>query len=587
MDVKLPDGTVIRNVPEGTTQSELMARLQKARAQPAAEQVANDPISQGAHAQNITPAEWLAGTPPMRFAAGAAAPFVGAAQLLGNLGGQGDNEKNLFSNQRVQQMDEMKRKGMAASGDETDVAGFAGQMLSPASMAALKMAPAASTLGRVKQGAALGAAFGAAEPVTGGDYANSKAMQVAGGAAVGGAIPALWEGGKAVGRGLRNIVQPYLGEWGADRAAGRLGNIAAGDRKQALIAELERATPAIPGAPMSAGQAAEPVGSREFSALQKISEKKAPTLYGELEDAQNAARLAAVRSVGQTPQDLMIAEMSRGNVARHNYESAFNTAIRADPELAKMAANPYFKSALPDAFKLAEAKGVDPKKDLTQFLHFVKLSLDKDLTRSGDAALNTTEKRTIQGLQGDLVGWLANKNPSYEVARQRFADMSQPINQMTAGQSLERNLLPALSENAKQKAEAYARGMRDTDLSSLRPDQLTTLNQVQTDLAKNASLDQMARAGVPRALDMIGMAAPQQGTIGLFNPKISAARAVYNRISGQATDKILEDFAKNATNPQKIAQMMKDATPYKRQLMVDYMMRLQAPATAALQGEQQ
>ena len=31
MDVKLPDGTIINNVPEGTTQSELMARVGKVR----------------------------------------------------------------------------------------------------------------------------------------------------------------------------------------------------------------------------------------------------------------------------------------------------------------------------------------------------------------------------------------------------------------------------------------------------------------------------------------------------------------------------------------------------------------------------
>src|ERR1051325_7231516 len=34
MDVRLPDGTVVRNVPEGTTRSQLMARLAKAQNNP-------------------------------------------------------------------------------------------------------------------------------------------------------------------------------------------------------------------------------------------------------------------------------------------------------------------------------------------------------------------------------------------------------------------------------------------------------------------------------------------------------------------------------------------------------------------------
>lgn len=54
MDVELPDGTIVQDVPEGTTKAQLMAKVGNFGQQSVAQRIANDPISQGARA-NIDP----------------------------------------------------------------------------------------------------------------------------------------------------------------------------------------------------------------------------------------------------------------------------------------------------------------------------------------------------------------------------------------------------------------------------------------------------------------------------------------------------------------------------------------------------
>src|SRR3546814_16655803 len=60
-DVRMPDGTVIRNVPEGTTRAQLMARMSKAqpKAQPRAKSTGSGMLDQAISSVN----EFLIGVP--------------------------------------------------------------------------------------------------------------------------------------------------------------------------------------------------------------------------------------------------------------------------------------------------------------------------------------------------------------------------------------------------------------------------------------------------------------------------------------------------------------------------------------------
>jgi hypothetical protein len=471
-----------------------------------------------------------------------------------------------------------------------DWARLAGAMSNPAAIMALSKVPAAvSAAERIVQGAGVGFVAGGLATGT----PEEKALQAGTGAVVGAAIPGAWEGAKAVGRGVRNVVQPSLGRAGADRAAGRLANAAAGDRQADVLAALKAPQQLVPGSIPTAGQAAASANSAEFSALQKVIQERAPSQYygpKGIEGQQNAARLAAVREVGQTPEALAAAEGARAAAAKLNYGDAYKKAVNADPKLLSLSENPYFKEALPDAVKLAEANGINPKSGLTQFLHYVKISLDKQLRKTGDAALDNTEKMAVTNLQKQLVGWMGSKNPSYENARAEFAKASRPINQMQIGQYLEDKLIPALSEETRQRAAVYANALREAPQTIkratgaprgtleqlLEPKQVQALSGVKADLARAATMDDLAAKGMPAARERIGQVVPEVPPTGMFSPILSVTRGLYNRATGKATDKILDDLTILMQNPKALAKVMENAKPIERRAMMDSLMKYQA-----------
>lgn len=323
-----------------------------------AAEIANDPISRGAREAieqdtGILP-QWLAGKPqasvperiaaaPMtRFAVGAASPIMGAAQfvnnaargianpIIGALGGQpiagGDDIRN-----NLAQYEQMKKAGGATG---FDAAGMAGSVLSPAALKAMQIAPAATGMGRMAQGAGIGAAFGAATPVTEGDFASEKAGQIGTGAALGAAIPVASD---LIGKGagvVRNIVDPWL-PGGVERTAGRTANKAAGEKRAEIMNLLRRNEQIVPESMPTAGEAAAPAGSTEFAALQQAVKGRLPTDYDAIQQAQNQARVNAIRGVGQDKAALDAAIRERGANAAENYGAVAANRInpRSDQQI--------------------------------------------------------------------------------------------------------------------------------------------------------------------------------------------------------------------------------------------------------------
>lgn len=346
MDVRLPDGTIVRNVPDGITQADLMARVQAARGgapTPQKTPIPTPPFEQEAEQLvGTTPAELIAGSAPGRFVLGAASPFLGAGQVVANAVGLGEPV-----NRHLQELERMKQRGAAAqpspyqqntdtgSGvvntinrglNEADIAGTAGAAFSAPSLAAMKLAPAASAGGRIAQGAGIGAGFGATTPVTngGGNFWTDKGAQTGTGLAIGATIPGVVEGARAGGTLIRNVVDPYL-PGGVQRVAGRTANAAAGDKRDAVIAALRRNEEIVPGSMPTAGEAAAPVGSAEFAGLEHIVRGRAPTAFDTIAQRQNEARVRALRTVGQDRTALQAAEKTRATNAEANYG-----AVRGD-----------------------------------------------------------------------------------------------------------------------------------------------------------------------------------------------------------------------------------------------------------------
>jgi hypothetical protein len=525
--------------------------------------------------------ERFVASPLARFAVGAASPVAGVAQLAAEPVSRTLGTQNPVT-ERLQRLQEMQQAG---GHEGADLAGLAGAVVAP--MGPLSKIPmAASAAGRIAQGAGLGAAFGMAQPVTEGDVLARKPEQAMAGAIIGGAIPAVGAGVGKVASAARNIVDPWL-PGGADRVAARIANQAAGARRPEVLAALRANQQLVPGSQPTAGEAAATAGSAEFSGLQKITESLRPSEYAARTRAQDAARSGAVRSFGQDRAALEAAEAARASNAAANYSQAYQQAVKADPELALIASNPFFKEALPDALRLAQAEGINPKTDTTRFLHLIKLSLDKRLEANATNALGGTERKAVARIKDRLVEWISRKNPAYDQARQQFAQDSVPINQMQVGQALEQKLTSPV-EGAAQRVHQYSEALRNPttllkqsthfkgneQLSDvLTPPQVNTATGVAKDLARAAEHDRLASAGRQRAQDIVSEVLPAAPAAGMFNPKYSVARAIVNRLTGNASSKALDALAVRMQDPVQMAQLMEQLNPVQRKMVLEELMR--------------
>ena len=594
MDIQTKDGILLRGIPDGTPEADIKARIAKIRSlgKEGVSQPAPTPFRSSAE-KAVTPQEEVLGNPMVRGMIGAARPFVGAGQLIANTVGMGEpvNKAITETDRNIQR----GREFIGSTGFDAFQAG--GQMASPAYLgAAAAMPNAASTAGRIWQGTKFGAGAGAAEPVTGPNYWSEKGAQTVGGAATGAVIPAAWEGTKALGRAVRNVAQPYMGEWGANQATGRLAKNVAGDKADDIIDLLQRSTPTLPGSAPTAGQAAVPAGSAEFSALQKIAATRDPSKFYGIERAQEGARSQAIGDIAGDASTIAAAKTARSDATRPLREATFEatrpTGVSTDKLLRQIRgveSQPGIRASDVVSTTLGKVKekiaefskdGFINAKDL----YTIRKEIGNYIQQNADASKNW-DKRLTGGLQRDLQ---RNIDDAIEAAGgsqwkqylSTYAEKSKPIEQMQLAQGLQAKLDPALG--VKQRASGYSEALRkagtEGDLNVMTPPQVNTLQMVSGDLSRDASMNAMAKQGQAEALRRIGAQVPEVGPTGFFDPKISFMRGAVNRVSGQATDRILNQLGKKMDNPQEMARIMREAKPFERKAIVDALMRYQGVA---------
>ena len=197
MDVRMPDGTIISNVPDGITQSELLdgyARLNKQQAQP-------------------SQSESYLSNPLVRMAKGLKDPIDAGAQMLPralntilrrgipqehDLGGPTQAVSNWLSGEAksvdadIASSEKEYRAAQAKAKTGMDAMRFAGNVLSPANVLPAKMIPAGALSGlgqAAKTGAIAGGSGSAMQPITDArdqeSFGTAKAVQTGGGVAAG------------------------------------------------------------------------------------------------------------------------------------------------------------------------------------------------------------------------------------------------------------------------------------------------------------------------------------------------------------------------------------------------------------------
>jgi len=557
---------------------------------------------------SVTPAELIAGSAPVRFAMGAASPVIGLAQLAANaIGGTTAEKTNAF----IRQLDEIKRRGMEAYGQEgMDIAGIAGSALIPGGLAARTLTPAATVAGRIAQGAGVGATSGAVTPITNDYTTEEKITQVGLGGLVGGIIPGAIEGGKAAFRVGRNLVDSII-PGNAERIVARTVKEAVGPRYKSVLDALEQ-NRQLPGARISAGEVAAPAGSAELAAIQRIAARQDPSGYQDMAKASNEARLAAIRSfggdIGKATADrtavtdpLKRQAMEAAGIVGVSPSRMFNRmrGLGSQKEIRTIDVVQKSLAEVRDKIQAFTNKDgfIDPR-DLygirKQLGNIIKKHAGE--TQNWDARLNSGLQRKVQSYMDDAISAAGGK--TWKDYLRTYADKSKRIDQIKISEFLEGKLSPALSDfgaTGNQRMEVFAGAVREApstikrslgtsrydDLADvLTPRQVETVRNVAKDLARRGEYETLAKIGTERAKQIIGDLEPNRLPNALHRP-IMVINAILNRIGGRVQGRSLQLLAEKMKDPKEMARIMKLASPPERDMLIDALIQRDVIGAAA------
>jgi hypothetical protein len=319
----------------------------------------------------------------------------------------------------------------------------------------------------------------------------------------------------------------------------------------------------VPGSLPTAGQAAVDVSGTQFPSLQKAAEKVLPTQYLERADVQKAARLAQLREVGGTPEELRAAETARANAAEPLY-----TEARAQP-------GPVNTQPVLDVINKAITENPG-NTALVREMSRIKSNMG-DMANSGDlasvlddvkAALKSEDNKFITGALTNVKDKLVEVLPGMEKAQATFREMSKPVNTMEIGQYLEGKLTPALGETVGQRAGPFAEALRsapttikratgtprfDSLAQILAPEDMAKLEGIRADLARTAEYETKANAGT------LGLPVTEAKLPNFMNRIASIANEVIKKLAGKIDRKTAIEIATEMLDPATAANAMEKA----------------------------
>lgn len=385
-------------------------------------------------------------------------------------------------------------------------------------------------------------------------------------------------------------------------------------RAPEVINALRNQPEIVPGALPTAGEAAAPTGITEYAALQERARRQLPTPYFAREQAQNAARVAAIREVGGTPLDLATAQKVREATAKTNYDAAGRQLVDVDPTFTALLDRPSMDLVLTRAKRLAAERNKPfsigrtapeqkiPGRNLgagwqgpetvipaqtakypVESMHFVKMAFDDLIKDPATFGIGKVEAGAIAGTRREFLNWLEGKASDYGAARATFARQSGPINQMEVGQYLEQRMTAPLGEDAyKLRPGVFASAVREApqtikkattggarfeNLSDvLTPDQIKIVEDVKRDFERQALYQtQVQRAGAagPQAAKA-GTEQVQRvvGGVSIPNPLetvVTFANAMLKRFAGKIDRKLAVEIATEMLDPQTAAAALEQA----------------------------
>jgi hypothetical protein len=590
MDVRMPDGTVIQNVPDGTTQAQLQSRFERYQssasnpAQPEAPTDIGRQVALGGRA----------------VGEGVLGSLASLADSFGKFG-TGQNVTDAVTTRmtgktplQLQIGDFNSRFGTKIP-EAATISDLLSQLLTKAG------APTPNTPGEQLASAGIRGASGALATgggntvpnliragisgTTGGlssEYARQQGAgpvgQFVAGLAGGLAPGAIEETARLGVRTAQNVVAP-LTQSGQQRIAGQvLANQAT--NPQAAAANLDTAAPIVPGSARTAGEASQDLG---VLALEKgLRSRNAPD-FGQRISEQNVARQTELADIAGTPQQLATAKTARDVATGPMRDQALGAGGTADVAPVHATIDSILQS--PAGQRETVSKSVQWAKDLigtqTDPASLYEIRKDLQLAQAGKlqpSSQNAPNASTLAQARGQLGRVVSSLDdaieqaaPGFKAYLQRYRDLSQPIDQMKVIQEIQRRAqLTSADVTTGQNFIGNANFSRALDAAvqksgaKLTPDQIDRLNAIRTDLqygqAINSPLvkapgsDTFQNLSIAQAIGMGGSAAHPIARL------LTKPLAWIYKVSG-SDEGINEILTQAMLDPKLSADMLRRATP--------------------------
>ena len=579
MDVRLPDGTVIKNVPEGTTKQQLLQKLEAkgydvkkltAPKQPKIEQPpAPEPtyaeqaadfgrgVLRGAASTADIIAEAVPGTAAM-----IAYPFRRAAGLV-----TGETAEDIAASQE-------RVLGATAQpiGRVTGVAETPEYQENALRQAVTYVAE------NLDEGADyLAKATGLPKS----DVANMMQVALS-------ATPAKVPGAKTAKKvtsatinKMRDVIDPKTAFY-RDIAEGRGAELIRAAR--APEAEI------VPGVRPTFAQATAEVGLPRVAAVGEQAARLQPTEAIRLRDIQEAGRVGELRAIEQTPEIRAKAEAARERRAEPLYRAAEEAGDVVDVTPTLGYIDSLIETSPGNPQLLSELRKV--RKGLTKTVQYPDIDMEtgmgvtvrrqvprtnaKEIASTLDGlktALakedNAFIKRQLTAIKDDLTEAI----PSMKKAQEAFRKGSKPINQMDIGKYLREKLETALPEG-RQRPGVFAEAVRNapqtikraidskprySELTEvLSPPQQARVDRVMQDLSRDARVQELAQLGRETAPEL-ARPAGRFSLPPLLDRVATIANEILRRLEGKINDKMAMEIAMEFLDAERAAAALETA----------------------------
>lgn len=247
-----------------------------------------------------------------------------------------------------------------------------------------------------------------------------------------------------------------------------------------------------------------------------------------------------------------------------------------------------------------ESGGYFPKKAGEKFsvenLQTMKQYLDDVIKDPAASGLKASDAARVSRTRDSFVDWLSSAVPEWRDARVAYKEASKPINQKIVGAELEKALTSGTGkervgaftsavDNAtripelQRKSGAQRFGSLDEVLT---PEQMATVQGVKGELVRDVELADLAQAGMPKALNLVGDIS-KVPTVGMIDRVVTIVNALANRAAGKGGQKTMDALSDLSLEPGGLAEAMRKATPFQRSQIIDALMRAQGVSAGQAQ----